>query len=189
MSNSPSLEYLQLALHEARKCVPVPTAFCVGCVIVTHIEVAAKNQPIILATGYSRELEGNTHAEANALAKARQLTQQDLAHIISKSTDVTTANVDLDALPTIDELLNRADVYTTMEPCSVRLSGLAPCADALISARVKRCIIGVGEPADFVTCEGAKKLQENGIQVIWMKELEEECLKVARTGHDTSENT
>jgi len=83
----------------------------------------------------------------------------------------------------IDGLLNGADVYTTMEPCSVRLSGLAPCADALISARVKRCIIGVGEPSDFVTCEGARKLEQNGIQVVWMKDLEEECLKVARTGH------
>jgi pyrimidine deaminase RibD-like protein len=188
MSNPPSLHYLQFALDEAHKCVPLPTAFCVGCVIVALVNVATNDQPIILATGFSRELEGNTHAEANALAKARQLTHQDLVDIISKQMALTSVSVSVDALPTIDELLKDADVYTTMEPCSVRLSGLSPCADALISARVKRCIIGVGEPPDFVTCEGAKKLQENGIEIVWMKDLEEECLKVARMGHSMPEN-
>lgn len=186
MSSSPSLQYLQLALDEAHKCVPLPTAFCVGSVIVAFVDIAANDQPIILATGYSRELEGNTHAEANALAKARQLTHQDLVNIISKQIDSTTVSVG--ALPTTEELLAGADMYTTMEPCSVRLSGLAPCADALISARVKRCVIGAGEPPDFVTCEGAKKLEENGVEVVWMKHLEEECLKVARTGHSVLKN-
>jgi pyrimidine deaminase RibD-like protein len=187
MPNSPCPHFLQLALNEARKCDPVPTAFCVGCVIVTSTNVASKDQPIILATGYSRELDGNTHAEANALDKARQLTQQGLADVISKQIDDAGA-VSVDALPPIDELLSKADVYTTLEPCSVRLSGLAPCADALISACVKRCIIGVGEPDDFVTCEGARKLQENGVEVVWMKDFEEECLKVARTGHAIPES-
>lgn len=84
----------------------------------------------------------------------------------------------------IDGILAHTDVYTTMEPCSVRTSGLAPCADALIAARVRRCFIGVGEPDDFVNCEGAQKLKNAGIEVIWVKGMEEECLKVARRGHD-----
>ena len=81
---------------------------------------------------------------------------------------------------TIDDILARTDVYTTMEPCSVRLSGGAPCADALIAAKVPRCFIGVGEPDDFVVCVGAQKLKDAGVEVIWLKGLENECLNVAR---------
>lgn len=184
MSNrpNPELTYLKLALERAKECIPVPTAFCVGCVIVAFINKAEGGDlaPIVLSTGYSRELEGNTHAEANALAKARALTRQDLSSVLGSP------DASLEDLPTIDELLSGSDVYTTMEPCSVRLSGLSPCADALIAARVKRCIIGVGEPADFVSCEGASKLEAAGIEVVWMKDIEAECLAVARTGASAS---
>jgi pyrimidine deaminase RibD-like protein len=82
-----------------------------------------------------------------------------------------------------DEILAHVDVYTTMEPCSVRTSGLAPCADALIAANIRRCFIGVGEPDDFVVCEGAQKLKDAGIDVVWVKGLEEDCLREARRGH------
>ena len=132
---------------------------------------------VVLSTGYSRELSGNTHAEANALSKAYELSTTDLQAILGTSTTPE------DAQTHITELLSHADVYTTMEPCSVRLSGLGPCADALIKAKVRRCFIGVGEPADFVQCEGARKLIEAGIEVVWLKGMEEECLEVARRGH------
>ncbi|KAE9409654.1 cytidine deaminase-like protein, partial [Gymnopus androsaceus JB14] len=164
------LQFLRLALEEAEKCTPTPTAFCVGCIIVSRLK---GSEPVIISTGYSRELDGNTHAEANALSKFRSLSQQELqSKFTSESTALSHA-----------EILASADVYTTMEPCSVRTSGLAPCADAIIAARVKRCFIGVGEPDDFVLCEGAKKLTEAGIEVVWVKGLEEESLKVARKGH------
>ena len=71
-----------------------------------------------------------------------------------------------------------------MEPCSVRLSGLAPCSTALIKAGVRRCFIGVGEPSDFVECEGERQLREAGIEVVRVVGLEEECLEVARRGHE-----
>ena len=92
---------------------------------------------------------------------------------------------DDDALPRISKLLPQtgAVLYTTMEPCSIRTSGLAPCADALIAAKIRRCFIGVGEPDDFVNCEGAQKLKNAGVEVIWINGLEKECLEVARTGH------
>lgn len=140
-----NLSFLRMALEEARKCEPTPTAFCVGCVITA--------EDTVLSTGYSRELPGNTHAEANALAKITGPLPSDVS------------------------------VYTTMEPCSVRTSGLAPCANALIDAGIKRCYIGVGEPDDFVQCEGAQKLMNAGIEVIWLSGLEAECLEVARRGH------
>jgi pyrimidine deaminase RibD-like protein len=132
-----------------------------------------KASPVILARGYSRELPGNTHAEANALSKARDLSPANIAALFDSITSP----------PSIEELLEHSEVYTTLEPCSVRTSGLAPCADALIAAKVRRCLIGVGEPPDFVNCEGARKLKDAGVEVIWMKGLEDECLSAARRGH------
>lgn len=167
------INYLRLALSEAENCEPTPTAFCVGCIITARWP-SESSEPVVISAGYSRELPGNTHAEANALAKLRNLTGPELATLFTSSDP---------AIPGVDELLTRADVYTTMEPCSIRTSGLAPCADALINAKVRRCFIGVGEPADFVNCEGAQKLKDAGISVVWTQGLEEECLKIARRGH------
>ncbi|KAF8495391.1 diaminohydroxyphosphoribosylamino-pyrimidine deaminase [Gautieria morchelliformis] len=164
------LGFLQEALREAQSCEPVPSAFCVGCVLVTHWP-RLDSKSILLSKGHSRELAGNTHAESNALAKARSLSYEDLAHMFG------------DPPPSIAELLTNADVYTTMEPCSIRTSGLAPCADALMLAKVRRCFIGVAEPDDFVKCEGALKLKNAGIEVVWLKGLEQECLDEARRGH------
>ncbi|KZT70156.1 cytidine deaminase-like protein [Daedalea quercina L-15889] len=165
------LHFLRLALDEARMCEPTPTAFCVGCILTAS--PFGSSAPVIIARGYSRELPGNTHAEANALTKARRLSTDEIRELLPHApADVTT-----------EDVLKHADVYTTMEPCSVRTSGLAPCADALIAAKIRRCFIGVGEPDDFVQCEGARKLTDAGIEVIWVKGIEQECLMVARRGH------
>ncbi|KAF8482136.1 diaminohydroxyphosphoribosylamino-pyrimidine deaminase [Russula ochroleuca] len=171
------IQYLREALLEAGKCTPTPTAFCVGCVLVARYPSTAEQQqqPVVLAKGYSRELPGNTHAEANALAKARNFSPEQLSEMFPTGADNK---------PNIDDLLAHTDVYTTLEPCSVRTSGLAPCADALVTAKVSRCFIGVGEPEDFVQCEGARILKAAGCQVIWLKGLEEECLAAARRGHE-----
>ena len=166
-------QFMRRALKEADNCEPVQTAFCVGCVLVVRLPA---HEPIILATGYSRELPGNTHAEANALAKARSLSESQIAALFPSNTPI----------PTIDSLLSHTDVYTTLEPCSVRTSGLPPCADALIRANVKRCIIGVGEPDDFVKCEGATRLRNAGTEIIWLPNLQAECLAAARKGHTGS---
>ena len=151
-----------------------------GCVLVTRYpsnteqEQEQEQQPVVLAGGYSRELPGNTHAEANALTKARNLSPEQLSEMFPTSPGSNA--------PTIDDVLRHTDVYTTLEPCSVRTSGLAPCVVALVASKVPRCFIGVGEPEDFVQCEGAQKLKAAGCQVIWVKGLEEECLEAARRG-------
>jgi pyrimidine deaminase RibD-like protein len=151
----------------------------VGCVLVTrgYPSIAEQQQPVVLARGHSRELPGNTHAEANALEKARNLSPEQLSEMFPFRTSA-------DDKPNIDDVLAHTDVYTTLEPCSVRTSGLAPCANALVAAKVSRCFIGVGEPADFVRCEGAQILRAAGCQVTWLKGLEEECLAAARRGHE-----
>ncbi|THH08840.1 hypothetical protein EW146_g8865 [Bondarzewia mesenterica] len=168
------IRYLRDALAEAEKCTPTPTAFCVGCVLVTRYPTST-DAPTILSTGYSRELPGNTHAEANALAKARDLSASDLAALFPSAPPASL---------TVEQVLRRADVYTTLEPCSIRTSGLAPCADALIEAQIQRCFVGVGEPDDFVKCEGAQKMKDAGIEIVWIKGIEDECLKAARRGHE-----
>ena len=108
MEQAVHLNFLKEALREAQKCKPVLSAFCVGCVLVTHWP--HPNSPgIILSKGYSRELPGNTHAEANALAKARLLSYEDIALLFGGLS------------PSIEELLRKADVYTTMVICALEL--------------------------------------------------------------------
>jgi pyrimidine deaminase RibD-like protein len=165
--------FMRLALQQAAFCEPIPTAFCVGCILVARLP---DSEPIVLSKGFSRELPGNTHAEANALAKLEGLSSLQLKSLVSPWPR--------EAVPVIEDLYPLVDVYTTLEPCSVRTSGLPACADALIRARIRRCIIGVQEPDDFVKCEGAQKMKDAGIEVIWYSGLEQECLDTARRGHD-----
>ena len=159
MSLPEDLAFLHLALDEAKKCIPVQTAYSVGCLIVdprTHR---------ILAKGYSRELEGNTHAEENALTK-----------LLSRETPSDQ----------IKELKN-LDMYCTMEPCSERLSGKKSCTDRILEANrvIGRVVMGVREPDTFVRCVGVEKLQESGIIVVRCEDEEftKECLEVAKRQH------
>jgi len=168
------VSFLRQALDEARKCNPTPTAYCVGCLIV---DTRTRK---VLATGYSRELPGNTHAEECALAKlaiggesinARQKGES------SKSEEVDER----------DSRLRMLDMYVTMEPCSERLSGNKPCTDRILEGGelIGRVVLGVKEPRTFVKCVGVEKLLANGIVVVRNddEDLERECLEVAKRGH------
>jgi len=123
--NTPShnlhISYLQLALTEAKKCIPTPTAFCVGAALVDP----STTPPTVLSTGYSRELPGNTHAEQCALDKYDQerllLPSSTVLSYNTTTTDDGDGNED-------DDLI----LYTTMEPCSERLSGNLPCVDRIL---------------------------------------------------------
>ncbi|KAF7729515.1 DRAP deaminase [Apophysomyces ossiformis] len=100
-----------------------------------------------LTTGYSRELPGNTHAEECALAK--------LMHM---------------------EDAKDATMYTTMEPCSIRLSGNRPCTDRIIEANISRVVLGVREPPNLVQCAGIQLLEQHGIQIAIVPGVKEACL-------------
>ncbi|ETI33247.1 hypothetical protein F442_19926 [Phytophthora nicotianae P10297] len=67
-------------------------------------------------------------------------------------------------------------VYTTMEPCSKRVSGNVPCVQSCLRAGVTRVVIGVMEPKTFVVCEGVQLLQDAGVDVKLLKGLEADCL-------------
>ena len=158
------LEYMGLALEQARKCEATLTAFCVGAIIVKD------STNTVIVTGYSRELPGNTHAEQNCLTKL-------LPEMTAAGADTTYS------------------LYTTMEPCSKRLSGNTPCTDSIITynssrqkvgglGRIGTVYVGVKEPGDFITSNvGQDKLLANGVGYIHISGLEEEILAVARKGH------
>ncbi|OBA21841.1 pseudouridine synthase [Metschnikowia bicuspidata var. bicuspidata NRRL YB-4993] len=118
----------------------------------------------VLETGHSRELPGNTHAEQCALEKYF-------------------ARTGLTDVPEGTEL------YTTMEPCSLRLSGNVPCVERVLSTRIKTCFVGVVEPDTFVKENtGRKKLSDSGVEYIHIPGYEEECLRVAKLGHEKIES-
>ncbi|KAK7204522.1 cytidine deaminase-like protein [Myxozyma melibiosi] len=154
-------KYMSLALEQADKCIGTPTAFCVGAVIVLprNSDGNSTSEDIVLSTGYSRELPGNTHAEQCALEK-----------LTSSS-----------SLPPP----RSAVIYTTMEPCSERLSGNLPCADRIIDAGIFKCVkVGVLEPDTFVKHNvGREKLLAAGIEYVHVPGFEQRCLEIAERGH------
>lgn len=170
---------MRLALEQAAKAEPAPGAFSVGCVITSTVKVFDGLPPYegrhVVATGYSRELVGNNHAEANAIKKL-----EDHFKVVK------TSDLSSDDQP-LAKVLTGASLYTTLEPCSVRTSGLMPCVDKILMAGIRRVCVGALEPSDFVVCEGTKKLMDAGVKVELVvdphRDLREECLAAARRGN------
>lgn len=104
----------------------------------------------VVATGYSREEAENEHAEELALRRADP------------------------------EALRGATLYSSLEPCSVRLSGRRPCADRIARGGVVRVAYAMAEPATFVECQGARVLRENGLEVVEMTEFAAAVAEVNR---------
>lgn len=57
-------------------------------------------------------------------------------------------------------------MFTSMEPCSTRLSGKLSCTHRCISAKIGRVVLAIKEPDTFVVCEGVRLLEEAGITVL-----------------------
>ncbi|QIW99730.1 hypothetical protein AMS68_005248 [Peltaster fructicola] len=172
MTQSKDHEYMQLALSEARKSPPRPTNFCVGAVL-----VSPSSSVPILATGYTLEEPGNTHAEQSAFAK--------LARVYSI---LHTDNIEerLGGHIPADTTL-----YTTMEPCNKRSPGNKTCVDRILHMKtsdgrpaIRRVCVGVSEPDTFVGInQGRAQLENAGIVFDIVAGLEEEILAVAKAGH------
>lgn len=107
----------------------------------------------ILGEGWHERL-GGPHAEPNAI------------------TDL------LDNYPDGAELLTRATIYVSLEPCS-HFGKTPPCADLIIRHRIPRVVIGCKDPSEKVAGKGIKRLQEAGISVI-SGVLENECIYLNR---------
>ncbi|KAI0514990.1 cytidine deaminase-like protein [Xylaria bambusicola] len=155
--------YMRLALSLATKSPPKPTNYRVGAVMVD----TDTNE--VLATGYTLELPGNTHAEQCCIEKLTRKYKATGTHLG-------------EALP------GAVALYTTVEPCSQRLSGNTACVDRILSVgkRIRTVYVGVQEPDTFVTGNSSRrKLEEAGIQVQLVGGLEKDILEVATAGHTT----
>lgn len=165
------MAYMKHALDLARKSPPKPTNYRVGAVLVD----AASNK--ILSTGFTLELPGNTHAEQCCFAKLAErhgVAEEELGTVL---------------LPAGG---GGAVLYTTMEPCSVRLSGNLPCADRIlrIGRGVRTVYVGVTEPDKFVeTNTGRRALEAAGIGFVHVPGLEKDILEVATAGHVQTKST
>lgn len=201
-SLSAHVRMMLYALAQADFCEAVETAFSVGCVIAVPgtqlVDPAAPAaslqhaEPHVLATGFSRELPGNTHAEECALEKLARYCTRTPEGQSRAAIDYASAREPIHLL-----------LYTTMEPCSERLSGNKPCVVRILEAnaqpmyttgrwlaklaatlpenagaarvdgdellrplRISIVFQGVPEPADFVKCVGQRRLRERGVDVV-----------------------
>ncbi|MEA4973907.1 MAG: bifunctional diaminohydroxyphosphoribosylaminopyrimidine deaminase/5-amino-6-(5-phosphoribosylamino)uracil reductase RibD [Candidatus Metalachnospira sp.] len=71
------------------------------------------------------------------------------------------------------ENMNGADIYVTLEPCC-HYGKTPPCTDIIIASGIKRAFIGSADPNPLVAGKGAKKLRDNGIEVL-ENVLRDEC--------------
>jgi len=104
-----------------------------------------------ISYGYSRETDSRIHAEESALAK-----------------------IDLS-----DPRLKNATTYSTLEPCSERLSQRPTCVELIIASGIPRVVIAWREPTLFVVnCVGVELLAAAGRTVVEIPELAAEARAV-----------
>ncbi|KAF9977049.1 hypothetical protein BGZ73_007162 [Actinomortierella ambigua] len=150
---STHVAFMKLAIEQAEKSIPVPSGYCVGAVLVKKTKITRSSNSStpdryqVVATGFSRELPGNTHAEECCLLKLAQIQAAQTQDKQDKQDN------------TDDEELI---MYSTMEPCSHRLSGNRPCSDRLIASRVRTVYVG-----DMV---------QHGLTVVHIPGFEKACL-------------
>lgn len=68
------------------------------------------------------------------------------------------------ALASCTESPQDAEMYVTLEPCCHH-SRQPPCTDAILSAGIRRVIVGSGDPNPLVSGRGIQILREHGIEV------------------------
>ncbi|GAA0871633.1 bifunctional diaminohydroxyphosphoribosylaminopyrimidine deaminase/5-amino-6-(5-phosphoribosylamino)uracil reductase RibD [Gangjinia marincola] len=103
---------------------------------------------MIVAEGYTSP-HGGPHAEVNAI---RQVTDP--------------------------ELLKKATLYVSLEPCN-HFGKTPPCSDLIVKSDVKKVVIGAVDSNEKVAGTGIKKLRDHGIKVI-TGVLEKECRALNR---------
>ncbi|KAF9999383.1 hypothetical protein BGZ65_005243, partial [Modicella reniformis] len=173
---------MKLAIEQANLCVPVSSGYSVGAVLVQEAhsnpnsDLPQEDRFRVVTTGYSRELPGNTHAEECCLMKLASLEEEvkeEEKDIGVKAGEGSGAGTGVGTSNQKKEWI----MYTTMEPCSKRLSGNRPCADLLIESGVRRVYVGIREPDHFVKkVVGVEKMAEKGVEVIHIQGFEKECL-------------
>lgn len=133
--------WMMVAIELAHQCPPSAGAFSVGAVIVDQ-----NGEEI--SRGYSRETDGQVHAEESALTK----------------------------LATDDPRLPAATIYSTLEPCSQRKSRPRTCTQLILEAGIPRVVLAWREPSLFVAdCQGYELLANAGVAVVEITDLAAEA--------------
>jgi len=73
-------------------------------------------------------------------------------------------HAEIEALRSAKGGVKGATLYVTLEPC-VHYGRTPPCVDAVISAGIKRVLIGAKDPNPLVAGKGIKKLKASGLEV------------------------
>jgi diaminohydroxyphosphoribosylaminopyrimidine deaminase / 5-amino-6-(5-phosphoribosylamino)uracil reductase len=133
--------WLRRAIELSRGCPPVTTAYNVGAVIVCG--------DVVVAEGYSRDIDGRVHAEESALRRWNRRGP---------------AGAGL------------ATMYTSLEPCTSRRSRRYNCTQMIMEAGIRRVVLALREPTVFVRCEGVGRLAAAGIEVIEVEDLADEVM-------------
>lgn len=76
------------------------------------------------------------------------------------------------------ELLGRASIYVTLEPCA-HYGKTPPCAKLLIDKKIPRIVIGCADPFAKVSGRGIDMLRQAGREVV-VGVLEQECMELNR---------
>lgn len=165
--------YMDLALQCAAQCTTVPTAYNVGAVLIDISQPLSSRQ--LISTGYSRELQGNTHAEEVCLIK--YALQQNIEHDMN---NVNADNTFVDKLLSNITLPSSFVLYTTMEPCSTRLSGKQSCTELLLKTNIKTVYVACCEPKTFVeNCVGIELLKQQGVNIVILDQFKQKALELA----------
>ena len=173
-SRSDHLEYLRQALSLARSSPPKPTNFRVGALLVSY--PLDGSSPKVISSGYTLELPGNTHAEQCALVK---IAKDNSTPAFLQLQEVLTAEANV-------------TLYTTLQPCSKRLSGNESCVQRINVTRsmnpmagVRKVIFGAKEPETFVKdSQACSMLEEGGVVWEYIGDMQDEILRVAMEGHE-----
>lgn len=75
------------------------------------------------------------------------------------------AHAEVNALNSLKVPAEGSTVYVTLEPCSHH-GKTAPCADALIAAKVARVVVALEDPDPQVAGRGLQRLRDAGIEVV-----------------------
>lgn len=147
------LTLMREALSYSHLCEVSPTAFSVGAIIFLPRAASAKlfdalsstftsvdGEGLVLSHGYSRQLPGNTHAEANAIhnlvSHFSTLPKDTLVEVIKQTGSKLNQSTWSEAA--VKGVLSKSWIYTTLEPCSKRTSGLKDCTSEIIEWGLKR---------------------------------------------------
>ena len=121
-------------------------------------ELDAELMARALELGHSGDPSPNPHVGA-VVAREREIVGEGFHNLAGDE------HAEIVALRAAGEKANGATLYVTIEPCN-HTGRTGPCADAIVSAGIKRVVIGTRDPNPHVQGGGVDRLREGGVEVV-----------------------